>query len=204
MSSLPTTVPLSELEVVNKMLFAIGESPVNTLDGSVVDAVQALTVLRNINLEVQSHGWHFNTETRFPLVPNSDGEIVVGLNVLAIDASKYQDFDVTQRGQRLYDRKNRTFKFDKEVLCDMTLGLPYDELPQYARWYICVAAVRQFTEGFLGGELQAAFTQADEQRAWKMFLKQEGRGADHNMLTGSYAVQRVTNRRPYNGRIVRF
>ncbi len=204
MSSLPTTVPLTELEVVNKMLFSIGESPVNTLDGSVLEAVQALNVLRNINLEVQSHGWHFNTEERFPLQPNIDKEIPIGVNVLSVDASKYEDWDVVQRGQRLYNRRDRTFQFDKEVLCDMTLGLPYDQLPQYARWYICVKATRQFCEGFLGGELQAAFTQRDEQDAWRMFLKVEGRQGDYNILTGSNAVQRVITRRPYNNRIVRF
>ena len=52
----------TELEAINTILSTIGESPLNTLSGSLpVDGTMAKNVLNEINREVQSMGWHFNT-----------------------------------------------------------------------------------------------------------------------------------------------
>ena len=58
-----TTAATTELESVNIMLAAIGESPVNTLTGTLpADVVMAQSTLTEVNKEVQSEGWSFNTE----------------------------------------------------------------------------------------------------------------------------------------------
>jgi hypothetical protein len=54
---------MTELEAVNVLLTTIGEAPVNTLTGNqVTDVTVAKQVLLEISREIQSQGWHFNTE----------------------------------------------------------------------------------------------------------------------------------------------
>ena len=63
-----TTTVTSKLEAVNTMLTAIGESPVNTITSSTTTDVSiALQILDNVSREVQSVGWHFNTDTNYLL-----------------------------------------------------------------------------------------------------------------------------------------
>ena len=51
----------AELDAINEMLAAIGESPVTTLDedGS-ADVANARRILNRINRQIQSKGWAFN------------------------------------------------------------------------------------------------------------------------------------------------
>ena len=56
----------TELESVNIMLAAIGESPINTLTGLLpVDARLAQSTLAEVNKGVQSEGWSFNIRIFF-------------------------------------------------------------------------------------------------------------------------------------------
>ena len=52
----------TKLDAVNTMLSAIGEAPVNSLSSGLIEAEIAETILDTVNTEVQSMGWHFNTE----------------------------------------------------------------------------------------------------------------------------------------------
>ena len=64
-----TTTVTSKLEAINVMLTAIGESPVNTITSSTTTDVSiAIQILDNVSREVQSVGWHFNTDTNYKLV----------------------------------------------------------------------------------------------------------------------------------------
>ena len=64
--------PMKELDAVNTMLLVAGESPVDTLDGEVlnVDAIQARQALSATSRDVQVEGWHFNTEYNVRLLPS--------------------------------------------------------------------------------------------------------------------------------------
>jgi hypothetical protein len=57
--------PMTELEAINDMLSAIGESPVASLDeaSGVADAQIALQLLRRASRWLQKKGWHWNSET---------------------------------------------------------------------------------------------------------------------------------------------
>ena len=62
------TTRTTELEAVNTILSTIGEAPLNTLTGSLpVDGTTAKNVLSEINREVQSAGWHFNSHYKVDL-----------------------------------------------------------------------------------------------------------------------------------------
>ena len=73
------TTRTTELEAVNTILSTIGEAHINTLTGSLpVDGTTAKNVLSEINREVQSAGWHFNTHYKVDLSRNGDNKIPIG------------------------------------------------------------------------------------------------------------------------------
>ena len=189
----------SELDAVNIMLGTIGESPINSLDAAtgVVDAVTARAILSEVSVQVQEEGWHFNTEYEFVLTPSLDTkEIYVPANAIEVDASAYDrnDIDVAIRGNRLYDRKNKTFKFEQDIKADLTILLEFNELPQAARHFITIRAARVFQQRVIGSDTLGSFTERDEARALRSMRRYESRTADYNILTGNYSVMRTIDR----------
>lgn len=189
----------SELDAINIMLGTIGESPINSLDAAtgVVDAVTARAILAEVSVQVQEEGWHFNTEYEFVLTPSLDTkEISVPANAIEVDASAYDrnDIDVAIRGNRLYDRKNKTFQFQQDIKADLTILLEFNELPQAARHYITVRAARVFQQRVVGSDILGSFSEKDEVRALRSMRRYESKTADYNILTGNYSVMRIIDR----------
>lgn len=189
--------PTTELEAINTMLSTIGEAPVNTVeDNGVVDAVMARQILSSVSREVQARGWHFNTEKDYVLTPSfPDGEMVLPKTLLRIDTTKLdRDVDVVQRGQRLYDRRNHTYKFSKALTVDMIVLLSFEELPEAARQYITLRSARIFQERVVGSGQLSQFATKDELRALVALNEMEADTADYNILTDNYSVARVLDR----------
>lgn len=188
----------TELDAVNIMLGTIGESPINSLDAAtgVVDAVTARSILAEVSVQVQEEGWHFNTDYEFVLTPDNSGTIYIPANCIEVDASQYDrtGVDVAIRGNRLYDRKNKTYVFQESIKADLTILLEFNELPQAARHYITIRAARVFQQRVVGSQTLGAFTEADEARALRQMRRYEAKTADYNILTGSYSVMRVIDR----------
>lgn len=187
----------SELDAVNIMLATIGESPINTLDtiAGVVDAVTARSILSEVSVQVQEEGWHFNTDYEFDLNPASDGFIYVPSNAIEVDTSAYsREYDVAIRGNRLYDRTNKTYTFTQSIRADLTTLLEFNELPQAARHYITVRAARVFQNRVVGSQILQAFTAQDEASALRAMRRYEARTADYNILTSNYSVMRTIDR----------
>ena len=190
--------PMKELDAVNTMLLVAGESPVDTLDGVVlnVDAIQARQALSATSRDVQVEGWHFNTEYNVRLLPSPPlpGEVVVPENALRVDVSPYGDstssyienIDVVQRGFRLYDLTNHTYKFSAPLHATVVTFLSFEELPDAARNYITIKAARRFLVSVSGGDAgMAAFSQQDESRARASLVREDVTGSDRGFLSPS-------------------
>ena len=187
----------TELDAVNIMLGTIGEAPINSLAAAtgVVDAVTARSILAEVSVQVLEEGWHFNTDYEVELVPASGGFIYVPGNALEVDTSEYsKDLDVAIRGNRLYDRTNRTYTFTQSIKCDITTLLEFEELPQAARHYITVRAARIFQNRVVGSQTLQAFTAQDEAFALRALRRYDARTADYNILTSNYSVMRTIDR----------
>lgn len=155
MSTLPTT----ELDAINYMLATIGEAPVNTAeDPGVVDAVMARHILDDVNREVQSEGWHWNTRVNVTLVPDSPfSEIRVPATTLRCDTSGDSiETDVLLRDTRLFNKANNSYRFIDEagnpfdVTVDLVELIPFKHLPETARTYIKHRASQKFAEAMVG------------------------------------------------------
>lgn len=157
----------SRLDAVNTILTACGEQPVSVLDGTTPDAANAEGILDEVLRDVQSEGWHFNTEKEVPLTPTIGGLINLPANVAKIDLSDVDtsNVDPVQRGERLYDRKARSYVFQRAIKADIVYLLPFEELPEAARRYIAVKAARVFHDRFVGSDTLHRFTAEDETRA---------------------------------------
>lgn len=189
MSGLPS--PTTELEAVNIMLSIIGESPVNSLEDELIDdAVIARDILAEISREVQSEGWHFNTEIDFPLAPNMSGEIRLPTNCIQfnIDHCRYPNIDVVQRGDRLYDRISRGYTFETTLYGRMVILLSFEEMPEAARRYCVIKAGRVFQDRVVSSEVLNGFTARDEARARSILVGTASENDALNILSDSWDV----------------
>jgi len=180
--------PTTKIEAVNVCLTNIGEAPVASLVGLQVDAQVASSIIDEVSREVQSNGWHWNTEIH-TISPNISNQILLPANTLRVDtAGKNKSVDVVQRGMKLYNRKENTYTFTQTLNLQPTMGLDFDEIPEAARRYITMRSSRVFQERTLGSESLSKFNRSDEQQAWALLQHEEAETGDHNMITDSYST----------------
>jgi hypothetical protein len=142
---------MSELDAVNKILAATGDSPVATLDDSYIQSKLAQQELLRASRDIQLKGWWFNEEENVSLNPDTNGFITLAPNVLKVSAVG-DGAAIIQRGNKIYNRASRTYVFTDSVLADIIIGLTWDELPQVARTYITDMAALKFNNSFYGAE----------------------------------------------------
>lgn len=162
------TERLTEIKAINAMLQAVGSSPItNTEDPLNADAIMAKSSLDMAGREVQSEKWWFNTEYDFPLKRNTLNEIVLPNNIVHVDFTcKYGDYrDLSVRGTKLYDKGNHTYNFESDVVANVRLVLDFDELPEVAKLYVMIKAMRQFQDEVVGDAGAHTVGVADEERA---------------------------------------
>ena len=185
----------TELESVNIMLAAIGESPINTLTGLLpVDARLAQSTLAEVNKGVQSEGWSFNTEIDVTFTRDSTTkQISLATDILRIDPNIHQhpSVDAIQRGLKMYDRLNNTFEFDEDLICTVVYFRTFTEIPEPARYYITIKAARLFVDRLVSDQGLRTYTQQDETRARAVLMETDLANADHNLLRGDPSLTNV-------------
>ena len=68
------------------------------------------------------------------------------------------------------------------MTCDLTLYLPFEELPTAARYYITVRAARTFQARELGSDVLDRFSAEDEAKALADFLHSDMQAGDYNVF----------------------
>lgn len=182
---------MTELEAVNVLLTTIGEAPVNTLTGNqVTDVTIAKQVLNEVSREVQSQGWHFNSETGVKLAPAIDKRIALPADTARIDI---EGIDVVPRSGYLFNKTDRTFTFDKTVEAEIVFYQDFEVLPDVAKRYITVRAARIYADRMINSETIHQMLAKDEQKALIDLKEFEGDTGDYSMMD-SYSVARVLYR----------
>ena len=183
-----TTTRSTELESVNVILSTIGESPLNSLSGSLpVDGTVAKNVLSEISREVQSAGWHFNTHYKATLTRDTNNKIPVGTNVVRVELDpnlvSKADYDLVQRDGFLFNMAKNTDIFDRNFE-DVTqvLLLPFNEIPEQAKRYITIRSARVFHDRTLGANTLHKLSQEDEKQALSILRNAEARTGDFTIF----------------------
>jgi hypothetical protein len=177
------------LEAVNVCVESIGEMPVNNLDGSQIDEARvAERILLEVHKETQTRGWEFNTEYQYPFEKDAvTNEVVVPTNVVRWTPNHgVVGRDLQLRGQRVYDRVERTYKFPAEVTeihADVVWLLPWDDCPEPFNRYVLIRGARIFSARVLGDPDTVKLNVMDEQVALNDLLLMEAENEQYNILT---------------------
>ena len=190
-----TYQPLSELEAINIMLTNIGESPISSLETAVDLYVSvARQMLYDASREIQTRGWYFNSEEKYPIPLNASGEAVLSKNILVIDLTDdFYTYDATLRGNRLYNRKTHSYVFDKDLEGDVVFFLEWSDLPQAARQYITVVAARRFQKKYQPDDYTTKVTADEEIQAKADLEDYDANTRDYNMAD-NYSVFNILER----------
>ncbi len=188
----------TKLEAVNSMLGHIGESPVNSISDTnalPVSAATAITVLDETSREVQTEGWHFNTEKDVTLTPNS-GTITLPTDALQIDTSD-SSVDIVQRGSTLFDRKSNSSTFTADLKVTLLRLLDWDYLPETARRYVTLRAARIFQARVVGSRELEALIARDEYQARARLEEADYGTSDRTIFDNFDAASRIGLNRNY-------
>ena len=193
-----TQTRTSELEAVNTILSTIGESPLNTLSGSLpVDGTIAKNVLSEVAREVQSAGWHFNTQYKVDLTRNTGNKVPIGTDVVRVELSNKYDkssYDVVQRGNFLYNLAKNSDTFDQDFTENTLIYLlQFEDLPEQARRYITIRSARVFHDRTLGANTLHKFSSEDEARSLSVMKQAEMQTGD-NTIFDSDLQKYIVNR----------
>ena len=190
----------TQLEAVNSMLGHIGEAPVSSISNPSalpISASTALSVLDEVSREVQSEGWYFNSEKDVTLSPDGSGNIVLDSDVVFADVVDYT-LDVAQRGSKLFDRKNNTLVFTKDVTVSLIRLLDWDDLPEPARRYITLRASRMLQGRLVGSRELEALIARDEYIAKSRLEEYDSNSSDRTIFDSYDAAIRIGVNRPQN------
>ena len=149
--------------------------------------------MTEVNKEVQSEGWSFNTEIDVTLTRDGSNQISLPANVLRVDANIHQHptIDPIQRGLKLYDRQNNEYEFDEDLICTVVYFREFDEIPEQARRYMTIKAARIFVDRLVGDDGLRTYTQQDEVRARVILTETDYANADHNLLRGDPSLTSI-------------
>ncbi len=184
----------TELDAINQMLDVIGEAPVASVDDTgLVDATMARDLLRRVSRQVQSMGWHWNTDESVELLPENPlpGIIRVPINASRLDPSDVS-VDAVVREGKLWNRKELTFLWSSSVRCKIVSIFPFDSLPEAARDYIAIRASRMFQDRRIGSETRNGFNERDEATA-KVTLENAESQTRNLTLADNHSVFRSLN-----------
>lgn len=193
--------PATELEAVNEILGAIGQSPVNTLELSgVPDVIDATALLRSTLRDVEAAGWSWNTDSNYTLQVQADGTIPVPVGALEVDPEDKTSALIVRRNPAtgnlsLYDPTTQSFAQTSAVACRIVWAFPFIDIPQAARTYVTIAAGRRFQAGRVAAPTLEKFNEDAENRAWALLQRIERRTRDTNAFTGNPSAQKALRRR---------
>ena len=190
----------TKLEAVNTMLTFIGESPVNSLSDSsgVGDLPIAEQVLDEIDREVQTQGWHFNTTVDVTTSPDAtSNEIVLSHNVVSADVKvgAYTDMDITLRNNKLFNRSKNTFEFTSDLKLTLVSLLPWEDLPEKARRYIVLRSARVLQDRQVGSKELTEIGIREEMVALAALREYDAEGADYSVFDSYLPAQTISDYR---------
>lgn len=181
----PNALVSTELDAVNQILGAVGQAPVTTLDDTNPDVAIAYDTLQEVNREVQSEGWGFNTENEYPFTPDVNGNISIPDNVLMLDLSdlfENRGYQVVKRNGKLYNKTDHTYTWTSTLKCDVVWLFDFVDLPTPVRDYIVARASVQASSKMIGDPTIFQLLQQKESLARANLLEYDCNQGDYSFF----------------------
>ena len=160
----------TELSAVNSILGSIGQSPITALNDTALQNPEIsfiYNLLQEVNKDVQTTGWHFNTQTKVKQSPDANGNYIVPVDAILYDISDGQidrNRDVVRRSGKLYDLVHQTDVFTQDFYFDIISLLPFTDLPPAIQRYIIArASVRAAVQLVSNADLVKLLKMEEEQ-----------------------------------------
>lgn len=198
--SYPATLTDTELSAVNQILGAVGQAPITTLDETNPDTAIVYSTLTAVNREVQSEGWAFNRELEYPMTRDSNNEILVPYNMLQVKLSRLPEnkaIDVTVRSDKLYNKLDHTFIWDRDLKCDILWIFPFVEAPQPIKDYITAKAAAITSTKLIGDREQYVLLQQREASTRAVALQYDCEQAQYSMFGFPNGTNFYSSYQPY-------
>ena len=183
--AIDTTQDLTELDAVNSVLGAIGQSPVTTLDFANPETSFVYNLIQECSRDIQDEGWVFNREENYPLQPTTANEIHIPANVLRMDVSENDVFrftDVIKRDGKLYDKLTHSYTFTKTMYFDIVWFFTLTDLPSVFQRYITNSAARRAATQLIDNAQLAQLLAQQEANSRAACLEYESNQGDYNFL----------------------
>lgn len=180
----------TELDAINLVLDAQGIEAVDTIDLSDGDVGRAARALNTADLEVQQRGWSFNRDETLTLSPDGDGNIVLPDGTLQV-AQAYWNGGIktlVEREGKLYDNDNQTFTFTADQQVDITIRLPFTDIPQVARTYIAKLAAHRVQGKGVSQSSVTQITQQELMQALAALEQAEDEAKPKNQVSGNLST----------------
>ena len=182
----------TELSAVNSILGSIGQSPITSLtESGGIDPLEnpEISFIKNlldeVSKDVQTTGWHFNTQERVKIEPDSNGHFIVPANAILFDISEGQidrNRDVVKKDGKLYDLVHSTDVFTQGFYFDIISLYQFVDLPPaIQRYVIARASVRAATQLVTNADL-VKLLQMEEQQARANAMEYETEQGDHSFF----------------------
>jgi hypothetical protein len=193
----------TKLQAINQMLIGIGQAPVLSIDQANPEIASAEIILDATVAEVLGEGWHFNTEERYPMMADVNGDIFVPSTVLRIADNKISNqyqYQAVLRNGKLYDMLRHSFTWTPgaSIECDVVWLIAFEDLPQVFKNYCIQRAARSFAGRFLGSQELVQFNSVDEAALRANCLAYDVTTARPNALGIEDGRMTVHTYRPYN------
>jgi len=197
----PTYAASTELDAVNQILSSVGQAPVTTLDLQNPEVSIVLTTLREVNRQVQTEGWIFNTEQEYELIPDSTtNQITYPTNMLQIDTNQTQHkgaYDVVRRNGKLYDRLHHTYTFTAPIKADVVWFFDFTDVPPAFQVYITARAARMCATKLVGDQEINKLLAEQELQTRAAALEYDCNQGDYSMFGFRNGEQYYTSYQPY-------
>ena len=188
----PTTIDTeTELSDVNSILGAIGQSPITSISAGSANPEVAFiyNLLRDCNVDIQNEGWHFNTEKHVAYIPDADGKIAIGTDILKMDVSdgwEKNQYDVVRRNGNLYDKYDHTDDWSDlpsdGIDLDIVRLFTFEDLPSVFQRYIIARCSRKAATQLVGNPQLVQLLAQEESLARAACLEYDCNQGNHSMF----------------------
>ena len=140
---------MTELEVVNDIMRATGDSPVNSINSTHPSVTAIRTQVQRTVAKLQRRGFWFNTEYDHEFQP-ANNRITLPNDVSSIVPV---DPNVIMRGRDLYDRARNSYNFTDPVqVTSLVRTLEFQQLPEVMKEAVKYSAAVEYIRDVIGDQ----------------------------------------------------
>ena len=186
----------TELSAVNSILGAIGQAPISQLKdpntGNITNDNPEIkfifNLLKDSNIDVQSEGWHFNTERHKPFQKDGNNKIAIAADVVRIDLPDNwtrKTFDFVRRNGFLYDKITHKDDFpDMPATFDLDVVkvYPFEDTPIPFRRHITYRASRMAATQLVANPALVRLLAGQESISRAALIEYECNQGNHTMF----------------------